>query len=315
MRRMIFWGLGLLVVVVVGLAFLLYTPDEPRPSLEAIYAQPPSEFINVLGVRLHVRDTGPREAPAIILLHGFGASLQTWDDWSVSLSRDFRVICYDQPGFGLTGEDPSGDYSDERSMDVLAGLMDRLGVAHASIVGHSMGGRIAWRFAAAYPDRVDKLVLIAPDGFASPGLAYDVAPEVPLMMRALPYVLPGPMLRATLAPAYANPSVAMTAARYRRYRDMMLAPGVRQAILDRMAQTVLVDPEPLLRQIKAPTLLLWGDQDAMIPHDNSADYLRDIKASRMVSFPDVGHLVQEEAPAASLAALLGFLGDPSARPL
>jgi pimeloyl-ACP methyl ester carboxylesterase len=167
------------------------------------------------------------------------------------LDRDHRVIRYDLPGFGLTGRDPSGDYTDERGVAILRGLLDRLGIARASVVGNSMGGRIAWRFAAAEPERVSKLVLISPDGFASPGVPYGVAPKVPLMMRALPYVLPSFLLRSSLAPAYADPA-ALTPARYDRYRDMMLAPGVRQAIVDRMGQQRLTDPVPLLKTISAP---------------------------------------------------------------
>ena len=303
MRRVIV--LTALLVFLVGCA-LLYAPDKSRAALEAIYAAPPSIFVEVAGLRLHVRDTGPRTALAIVLLHGFGSSLQTWDDWAKELEAGYRVIRFDLPGFGLTGPDPSGDYSDRRSILIVLGLMDRLGIARATIVGHSMGGRIAWTLAALHPDRVTRLVLVAPDGFASPGLAYGVAPSVPWLMRLLPYTLPGPLLRASLAPAYADPS-AMTEARVRRYRDMMLAPGVRQSILDRMPQTVLVPPEPLLARIKAPTLLVWGQKDAMIPVSNAADYQKAIPDCRSVAMPGVGHLVQEEAPAKSLAAVRTFL--------
>ena len=83
-----------------------------RADLEAKYARPPSLFLEIAGYRLHVRDTGPRTAPAVIFLHGFGSSLQTWDDWARDLEADHRVIRYDLPGFGLTGPDPSGDYTD-----------------------------------------------------------------------------------------------------------------------------------------------------------------------------------------------------------
>lgn len=235
-------------------------------------------------------------APAIILLHGFGASLQTWEDWARDLQRDHRVTRYDMPGFGLTGTDPSGDYTDARSIVVLLALLDRLGVARASVVGNSMGGRIAWTFAALHPERVDKLVLVSPDGFASQGLEYGVAPKVPLMMRALPYVLPSFMLRASLAPAYANAGV-MTQALFMRYRDMMLAPGVRRAIVRRMGQQVLVDPVRLLKRIEAPTLLMWGEMDGMIPFANSADYLRALPHGTLAALLGIGHLPQEEAPA------------------
>ncbi len=127
-------------------------------------------------------------------------------------------------------------------------------------------------------------------------------------MRVLPYTLPTALLRATLAPAYAHAS-AMTDALVMRYRAMMLAPGVRQAILDRMPQTVLVPPEPLLRRIMAPTLLLWGEKDGMVPFSNAPDYLRDIANVRLIALPDIGHLPQEEAPAQSVAALRAFLAE------
>jgi len=305
MHRMLGHGLILLAIVVSGALVWIYTPDRQRPVLEAEYARVPSVFLDLLGVRLHVRDTGPRVAPAVIFLHGFGASLQTWEDWARDLESDHRVIRYDLPGFGLTGADPSGDYTDARSIAVLLALMDRLGVTRASVVGNSMGGRIAWTFAALHPERTDKLVLVSPDGFASPGLEYGVAPKVPLMMRALPYVLPSFMLRASLAPAYANADV-VTDALFTRYRDMMLAPGVRGAIVRRMGQQVLVDPVPLLKRIEAPTLLMWGEKDGMIPFANSTDYLRALPHGTLAALPGIGHLPQEEAPA-TVSILREFL--------
>ena len=292
MLTILLTGLG--VALVAALAWL-YTPDRPRAALEAAYAGPPSQFLEIAGVRLHVRDTGPRDAPAVIMLHGFGSSLHTWDAWAADLERDHRVVRYDLPGFGLTGPDPTGDYTDARSIAILIALMDRLGLAHASLVGHSMGGRIAWTAAALHPDRVDRLVLVSPDGFASPDIGYGATPHVPPLMRALPYVLPSAMLRGSLAAAYADKSV-LTEALFTRYRDMMLAPGVRQAIVQRMGQQVLVDPVPLLRTIQAPTLLLWGEQDGMIPFSNAADYQRALPHATLEKLPGIGHIPQEEAP-------------------
>lgn len=302
MRRMLSGGsillasITVLACVVGGALWWLYTPDKPRAPLEAEYAPPPSTFLDVAGIRLHVRDTGPRAAPAVIFLHGFGASLQTWDEWARDLERDHRVIRYDLPGFGLTGPDPTGDYTDARSIAVLLALMDRLGAQRASVVGNSMGGRIAWTFAALHPEGMDKLVLVSPDGFASPGEAYGVSSKVPLMVRLLPYVLPSGMLRASLVPAYADPGV-MTDGLFRRYRDMMLAPGVRGAVVDRMRQQKLVEPVALLKRIESPTLLLWGEKDRMIPFTNSADYLRVLPRGAIAALPGIGHLPQEEAPA------------------
>jgi len=302
---MLTYGSLMLAVLIIGAGVWLYVPDKSRAALEATYATPPSVFVDVDGVRLHVRDTGPRTAPALILLHGFGSSLQTWDAWAADLDRDHRVVRFDLPGFGLTGADPSGDYTDTRTVALLAGLMDRLVIAHASIGGNSMGGRFAWYFAALHPDRVDKLLLISPDGFASPGLAYERQPSVPLIMRTLPYVLPGGMLRGSLTAAYVDPA-RLTDATFDRYRDMMLAPGVRQAIVDRMGQQMLVDPVPLLRSIQAPTLLLWGERDGMIPFGNSADYLRALPHATLHALPNLGHVPQEEAPE-TVAIVRAFL--------
>ena len=305
MRRL-YIALAVLAVVVLGLAAWLYTPDKPRAALEARYAGPPSSFVEAAGIRLHVRDTGPRDAPALILLHGFGGSLHTWDAWAARLDGAFRVIRLDLPGFGLTGPDPAGDYTDARSHAVLMALMDHLGLSHAAVAGHSMGGRIAWTLAALHPERVDHLILLAPDGFASPGFQYGVAPKVPLLLRVLPYVLPSFLIRPSLAAAYADPAM-VTDALLTQYRDLLLAPGVRRAILDRTAQQILVDPAPLLARIQAPVLLLWGEQDAMIPVRNADDYVRALPGALVVRFPGVGHVLHEEAAEGTVAAVRAFL--------
>ena len=303
LRRILRWAAALLFVALAALAFWLYAPDKPRAALEAAY---PGDYRTVLGLRLRLRDTGPRNAPALILLHGFGASLDTWQPWAHALSAKYRVIRIDLPGFGLTGPDPTGDYSDERTLAVLAGLMDQLGLPRAALIGNSLGGRFAWEFAARYPQRVDKLVLISPDGFASPGFEYGKPPEVPLMLEAMPCVGPRSLIRANLAPAWAHPE-ALPDAVLDRYRDMLLAPGVRRAILDRTRQTVLTDPSARLKRITAPTLLLWGEQDHMIPVQNAQDYLRLMPQARLVRLPGMGHVPFEESPANALPPLQRFL--------
>jgi pimeloyl-ACP methyl ester carboxylesterase len=297
----------LLLLACLALGAWLYTPDLPRTKLERKYGVTPEDYVTVAGVRLCVRISGPEGAPVVVLLHGFGSSLQTWDAWAASLAGHFRVIRYDLPGFGLTGTDPTGDYSVARGVAVLTALLDELHVARASLVGNSMGGMLAWQFAAAHPDRVDKLVLVSPDGFASPGFEYGKAPDVPLLLSALPYTLPRFMLRMSLAPAFADPA-HLTDALVTRYWDMMRAPGVRRSIAPRTAQTILVEPGPVLARVKAAALLLWGERDGMIPIANSADYIKDMPNARLVKLPGVGHVPQEEAPEESLLPVIDFLG-------
>ena len=298
------------VVVLALVAYWLWTPDKSAAALEARYLAAPSDMLTVAGTPLHVRDSGPRDAPAVILLHGFGASLHTWEAWAQALSGKRRVIRLDLPGSGLSPPDPGGDYSDARTMQLLLALMDERGLARASVVGHSIGGRIAWTFAAHHPERVDRLVLVAPDGFASPGFEYGKPPEVPAAVKLMRYVLPKPLLRMSLAPAYADPKT-LTDELATRYHDLMLGPGSRDALIARMEQTTLVDPVPWLRRIRAPTLLLWGEQDAMIPFANSAEYMKVIANVTLVSLPGVGHLPQEEAAERGLAAVDAFLQAPA----
>lgn len=296
---------GTALLVLLG-AFWLWTPDRDLRSLESRYLASPGDLVELDGLRLHLRDTGPKEAPAVIMVHGFGGSLHSWEPWAQALSGQHRVIRFDLPGCGLTAPDPTGNYTDARSMQLLLTLMDRLGIARASFVSHSIGGRIAWTFAATHPERVDKLVLVAPDGFASPGFEYGRAPEVPLSAELMRYVLPKPLLRMSLEPAYGQ-ATFLSDELTTRYHDLMLAPGNREALLARMRQTTLVDPVPLLRRIQAPTLLVWGEADAMIPVANAADYLKTMPHATLVSLPGVGHLPQEEAAEKSIAAVQDFL--------
>ena len=307
MNRRVGWALlAACLLALCALAWWLWTPDKPRRELEAKYLSAPGDMVPVAEWRLHVRISGSDEAPAVLLLHGFGASLHTWDSWAEGLSASHRVIRVDLPGSGLSEPDPAGNYTDARSIQMLVALLDQLKVSRASVVGHSIGGRIAWSFAALHPDRTDHLVLVAPDGFASPGFEYGQPAEVPAALGLMRHLLPKALLRMNLKPAYGNPDF-LTDALTTRYHDLMLAPGARDAMLQRLQQTTLTDPVPVLARIRAPTLLLWGEADAMIPFANAKDYQQAMPGSRLVSFTGVGHLPQEEAAEASLQAVQAFL--------
>jgi pimeloyl-ACP methyl ester carboxylesterase len=297
---------GIALLALLALAVWLWTPDRDRAKLEAAYLRAPGDLRQVGPWRLHLRDTGPRDAPAILFFHGFGSSLHTWEAWASALESTYRVVRFDLPGNGLSDPDPTGDYSDERSLQLFLAVMDSLGLAKAGIAGHSIGGRLAWTFAARHPERVERLVLVAPDGFASPGFEYGRAADVPASLALMRYMLPKPLLTMSLEPAYADPTV-MTPALATRYHEMMLAPGARQAMLARMRQTVLTDPVPQLRGIQAPTLLIWGKQDAMIPFANADDYLGALPNARLSALPGVGHVPHEERAELGLEALRDFL--------
>ena len=286
--------------------WLAWTPDLARERLLQSYARAGTAQLMVGVQPYFIQDTGPRDAPTLVLLHGFGASLQTWDAWSQALETQWRVVRIDVPAFGLTGPAVNNDYSDEADVARLLALLDHLGLQRVAVGGHSMGGRIAWNFAAAHPERVSHLVLVAPDGFPDPRstteFTYQVSPWLGLMKLSLPAWA----LKMGVAPAYGDDKL-LKPETLRRYQDMMRAPGVRTALIERMRQSRNSDPVPRLQSLKMPILLVWGDKDAFIPISNAQDYLNAIPHATLASIPLAGHVVHEEAPQPSVQAVKAFL--------
>jgi pimeloyl-ACP methyl ester carboxylesterase len=306
------WVLLLSAFVLAAGLYGLWTPDLPPALLQQRYAVPAQQVLEVDGLPIHYQDSGPRDAPALILLHGFGSSLQTWDAWAPVLARHYRVVRLDLPGFGLTGASPKRDYSEARDVATLTHLADRLGLREFSVIGHSLGGKMAWELAAAQPERVKALVLIAPDGFA-PSAQWGTKPyEVSGAMRLINYSLPKILVRQFLGAAYADPNT-VSEALVDRYHDMLRAPGVRNAILDRADQTIYTNPVPRLQRIQAPTLLLWGENDRMIPSSQAVSYAQVLARSQTVVLPHLGHVLQEEQAEIGLAQVQSFL-DAQLRP-
>ena len=284
----------------------LWTPDIERAELEKRYVASKPQIIEVDGLQVHYKATGPEGAPALLLLHGFGSSLQAWDDWSVKLEQKYRVIRLDLPGFGLTGASPANDYSEEKDLATLTHFADKLGLEKFSVMGHSMGGKMAWSLAASQPERVQALVLMAPDGFPEIKDIGTKPYEVPAVMGLIKYVFPKYLVRKSIEPAFSDVD-ALNDALVNRYFDMLRAPGVRGAILNRSNQTIYSDPVPRLKAIKAPTLLIWGEQDQMIPSTNAQSYANVLSNSTTVIVPKLGHLLQEEQPEKGLTAVMQFL--------
>jgi len=287
-------------------AYGLWVPDIELSELQKRYGSSPENMVSMESMRIHYKDTGPKEAPVLLLLHGFGSSLQTWDVWAEKLDKKYRVIRLDLPGFGLTGPSPSDDYSELNDLNTLTRFVDSLGITDLSVVGHSMGGKIAWTFAAAHADRVKALVLMAPDGFPLPEAIGTKPYAMPAIMGVMKYSLPKYFVRKSIEPAFADLN-ELDDKLVNRYHDMLRAPGVRAAILSRANQTIYTDPVPRLKQIKAPTLLIWGEEDKMIPSSNAKSYAAVLENSETVLIPKLGHLLHEEHAEMGLAKVTEFL--------
>lgn len=273
------------------------------PAVASISPVAADRFVTIEGARIRVREEGPRNAPPILLIHGYTFSLESWDAWAADLARDHRVIRFDLAGHGLSGPVPRGDYGTAARVRQLGKLMDKLGLARTTIAGNSFGGLVAWNFAARYPRRIDRLILVDSAAFSINGVT-EKPVAVPPAMRA--YLLdPQPAAVAWSAGTiFAHPE-RLTPARLDQMRAMIARNG--PALVAHLEQFTLPDPLPSLARIKAPTLILWGRADKVVPVAQAEQLAAAIPGSKLIIYDDVGHAPQEEAAAASLTDVREFL--------
>jgi pimeloyl-ACP methyl ester carboxylesterase len=302
-------GLAIALLLAGGVA-ASWAPDLPLEALTPRYAPPPSRFVVADGLSLHVRDEGPRDDPSpLVLLHGTSASLHTFDAWVSALSGTHRVIRLDLPGFGLTGPYADGDYGMAHYLRTLAALLDTLGVQRAVLIGNSFGGNLAWHAAAAWPARVAKLVLIDASGYALPAQSVPIGFKLARMAWLRPLterLLPPGTIEGSLRNVYGHPE-RVTPELVTRYRELTLRAGNRGAVVERFQQVVPGQDVEQIPSIRAPTLIVWGSEDRLIPLASGQRFAREIPGSELVVLPGLGHVPHEEAPEVALAPVRAFL--------
>lgn len=297
-----------LVFLALGAGYLWYKNQaggEPASALETRYMTENDRFVDVSGARVRVREEGPVNGDVLILIHGFSFSLESWDGWAERLSEDYRVIRYDLLGHGLTGPDPQERYAPQARAEFLAELMDSLEIEHASLAGSSLGGTIAWRFAAAFPHRVDHLILVDPGVFQFNEVG-DEPVEPPAAIQAFLQLAPEAGIRQSLAFTYADPA-SVSEARVQTIIDMMRREGNGEAFVEHIRQFTMPDPAALLSQITAPTLILWGGRDLMIPASHGPRVAAAIANSQLIIYDDLAHAAHEDDPERTVADVLTFL--------
>lgn len=303
--------LGVLALVLVGAFLLLRVPDTDAAAMRAKYGGPPSQFVKLAtGPTVHLRDEGPRDAPVIVLLHGSNADLHTWDEWTRRLSGHYRIVRYDQRGHGLTGPASDGDYrTDAFARDVEA-VASRLGLARFVLAGNSMGGGIAARYAMLYPERLTGLVLVDAGGASvkrkgGGNLAFTIA-RIPVLNRVLAQVMPRSLIEKSMRQSVLNQSV-VTPQTVDRYWELARYPGNRAATMTRFGQGYSSFTPQQVAAIRTPTLVMWGEGDTLIPLAAGKWYKQRLPDARLVSYPGIGHIPMEEAPARSAADLAAFV--------
>jgi pimeloyl-ACP methyl ester carboxylesterase len=302
-----------LIPVLLGGAFVAanWAPERTVADLQASLAPPPSVFVDVASMKVHLRDEGPRDdASPIVLLHGTGSSLHAWEDWTRVLKEKRRVIRFDMAGFGLTGPSPDGIYSVDNDVLLVIAVLDKLGIARCVLGGNSLGGAVAWRTALAHPARVDKLILVDAGGYPahpqSVPLGFRLA-QLPGIGLLLTYTLPRSLVEQGLRNVFGDPG-RVTPEMVDRAIAINQREGNRRALVERFRQRQPGSLAHRIPELKLPTLIVWGGRDRLIPPDDAERFHRDIAGSVLAIYDDLGHAPEEEDPARTVTAVERFLG-------
>ena len=301
--------LGALILIIVALiavfAFLMQKPA--LDDVRAAWMTPDDRLVDAAGMHWRVRETGPDGAPVVILVHGFSHSLEAFDAVSANLETDYRVIRFDLPGHALTGPRDDQAYSVDETLTQMTALLDEIAPDRFAIGGNSLGGLLAWRYAAANPERVTDLVLISPGGYPNLGVGDEPAP-VPAQVSLYLTTAPQAGVQAATAALYADPS-RLSDSDVERIGALMRIDGVGEALVQRIEQFTLPDPNPALRTIEADTLVIWGARDIMISPLHGPRFAAAIPNAELLLISDAGHMAQSETPDQVSVAIRELLAD------
>jgi pimeloyl-ACP methyl ester carboxylesterase len=307
-------GSLLLLIIIVPLIIPIPALKDVHPA--AALADADSKFIRINGIQVHYKQAGEGE-PVFILLHGFGAYLFSWRNVMQPLAEIGTVIAYDRPGFGLTdrpldgqwqGDDP---YGQDGQVEMLADLMDALGIEKAILVGNSAGGTITTAFTIKYPQRVTALVevdaAIYTSGNMLPGWLRPLlfTPQAerlgPLLLRSIQDWGVELLKSAWHDPGLITPEIL------EGYQLPLHVENWDKALFE-MVRAPLSEPlAGQLDQLSLPVLVLTGDDDRIVPGDQSRQLARDIPNAELVVFTNCGHVPQEECPEQFMAAINDFV--------
>lgn len=320
MSRLLVVLLTIVVILTAGW-FMMRRPDISYTTLEAVYANADSRFLQSGEEQsFHFRDVGPRDAPVVVLVHGFSASLHTWESWARNLRQDYRVISLDLPGHGLSRCVNNEEIGIGQFVETIDKVTSSLGIERFTLVGSSMGGHTAWAYALAHPEKLDGLVLVDAAGWLDTPEEGESEPLVfkllsnPVARNLMKDLDMSSLIRSGLEDSFFDKSL-VTDEMVERYAALGRAPCHRDAIMELMSGATMRDlaSKEKLAAITAPTLILHGEADNLVPVAHARKFADAIPNAALTLYPDVGHIPQEEIPAESVQDLRGFLaglGEP-----
>jgi pimeloyl-ACP methyl ester carboxylesterase len=298
---------GILLLLLTLLFFFFYERDLTYEEARAILADEESRYLAVDGMQVHYKREG--QGFPIVLVHGTGAILQTWDAWTKTLtSNGYEVIRMDLQSFGLTGPREDDDYAIESYVDFLDQFIEKLGVDSFHLAGNSLGGNIAWHYAIEHQDKIGKMILIAPSGFKAKkrkgSIAFKLAKYAWLepVIKNLGTRL---MVRRTMKDVYYDDS-KLSETLYEQYLAATKRAGNRGAFIKRVNAEQNADTSALA-SIKTPTLLMWGDHDVLVPHTLAEKFQNAMANDTLILYTNMGHIPMEEMPERSVRDAMYFL--------
>jgi pimeloyl-ACP methyl ester carboxylesterase len=297
----------IILLVVTGCAQLPKRTNPPSTDHQ--------RYLPTVGVNINYRDIG--EGEPIVLVHGFGQTLETWQRLIPELSKQYRVIALDLKGSGHSDKPSDGRYGIGDQADVVMALVEALNLARITLVGHSLGGGVALLVALRWQERgesrVVRLALMNSVGFPM---------KLPRMIASLRWPVLGPfmlylsnpdrLVRGVLRNNAVNDD-AVTEELVRAYADSLRAPGGRAALVSTARQ---LDPKmfdsmvPRYAGLRAPALVLWCREDPVLPVEHVLRFHEELPRAHVTLLRGCGHSPQEERPLEVYDALLHFLAGP-----
>jgi len=293
------------------------------PALKGLHparelADPDSQFIRLYNFDIHVKTSGQGQR-VFVLLHGFGASLYSWNRIMAPLSQFGRVIAFDRPAFGLTerplkwkGLNP---YGSEAQLELLRALLDHFEIQQAILIGNSAGGTIAMQFALKYPERASALILVNPavytvgdvPGWISPILA------TPQMRHLGPLVARQFQSRGVdmLKAAWFDQGL-LTEDQMLLYKKPLLVENWDRALWELTLARRKSDLPARLNQLSQPVLVVYGSHDRIVPPSESIRLAGELPGAKLEVIQNAGHVPHEERPDAFMLAVMPFINSLSA---
>ena len=302
--------LSLTALLIVAFIIIFSHRDIPLDDLKIKYANSNSSFVAVNKMDVHFRDEGVQtDTIPIVLIHGTGASLHTFNAWSDRLKKSNRIIRVDLPAYGLTGPFPDENYTMANYTAFLKDFLIALNIKQCVLAGNSLGGAIAWNFTLEQPSMVTKLILINASGYPiaskSVPIAFSLA-KIPVINKLLTFITPRFLVRSSVENVYFDNS-KVTDLVVERYFNLTLRAGNRKAFVDRLKIPKDTSTHKNIKNIQQPTLILWGAEDLLIPVENAYKFQEDLPNNTLVILENTGHTPMEESPLESLAPVISFL--------